>query len=158
MENGGYLRMMRELVGSRRIFLPGVRAIILNEAGEVLLQRRTDTGTWGLPAGGVEPDETPREALRREVAEETALEVLEAEPMGLYCGPTQKNTYPNGDEIQCFAVAFIVRRWKGSPRADGVEGSELRFFPLSELPPDLVPIHRETLEDCRRFDGKLLVV
>lgn len=154
---GGYMREMRQLLGSRRIFLPGVRAIILNEAGEVLLQRRTDTGTWGLPAGAVELDETPLEALRREVAEETALEVLEAEPMGLYCGPTQKNTYPNGDEIQCFAVAFIVRRWKGSPRADGVEGSQVRFFPVAELPADLVPIHQETLEDYPRFDGKFLV-
>lgn len=152
-----YVKRMRERIGSMRMFVPGVRAVILNDAGEVLLQRRTDMALWGLPAGSVELDETVLEALRREVAEETSLEIIEAEPMGLYCGPTQKNTYPNGDEIQCFAIAFIVRRWEGRPRADGVEGSDLRFFALSQLPEDLVPFHRETLEDYGKYEGTFLV-
>ena len=152
-----YVKRMRERIGSMRMFVPGVRAIILNDAGEVLLQRRTDMALWGLPAGSVELDETVLEALHREVAEETSLKIIEADPMGLYCGPTQKNTYPNGDEIQCFAVTFIVRRWEGEPRADGVEGSELRFFALSQLPEDLVPFHRETLVDYRSYKGRFLV-
>jgi len=152
-----YVRTMRDLVGSRRIFAPGVRAILLNEAGDVLLQRRTDMPVWGLPSGSVELDESALDALEREVAEETSLRVLEAEPMALYCGPSQRFTYPNGDEIQCFAVAFIVRRWEGQPRADGVEGSEVRFFPLSKLPEDLAPVHRQTLEDFGRYKGTFLV-
>ena len=152
-----YVRTMRDLVGSRRIFAPGVRAILLNEAGDVLLQRRTDMPLWGLPSGSVELDESAFDALEREVAEETSLRILEAEPMALYCGPSQRFTYPNGDEIQCFSVAFIVRRWEGQPRADGVEGSEVRFFPLSELPEDLAPVHRQTLEDFGRYKGTFLV-
>ena len=83
--------------------------------------------------------------------------VLQAEPMALYSGPSQRFSYPNGDAVQCFAIAFIVRRWEGQPCADGVEGSELRFFPLSELPEDLVPVHRQTLEDYGRYSGMFLV-
>jgi len=148
-----YLKDIRKLVGSECINLPGVRAIILNEAGEVLLQRRRDIPLWGLPGGSVDLNETALEALKREVAEETSLQVLQSEPMAFYSGPSQRFTYHNGDEIQCFSIAFIVRKYRGKPKADGVEGSEVRFFPLSKLPDDLVPIHKQTLCDYQRYDG-----
>ena len=147
-----YLKNIRKLVGAGCIHLPGVRAIILNEAGEVLLQRRTDMPLWGLPAGSVELGETALQALKREVAEETSLQVVQAQPIGLYSGPSQRFTYPNGDEVQCFSIAFVVRQWTGEPQADGVEGSQVRFFPASQLPEDLVPIHKQTLHDYQRRD------
>ncbi len=148
-----YLQEIRKLVGSCRIFVPGVRAVIVNNVGEILLQRRTDTLLWGLPGGSVEPDETAFEALKREVAEETALTVINAEPMALYCGPEQKFTYPNGDRVQVFAVAFIVQKWEGRPRADGIEGSMVRFFAFSELPENLVSIHMQTIKDYTGYNG-----
>ena len=88
--------------------------------------------------------------------EETSLELAEAEPMALYSGRDQQLTYPNGDEIQCFAIAFIVRKWSGEPRADGVEGSALRFWPLNALPTEVLRIHRATLDDYRRHAGRFL--
>ncbi len=152
-----YLKKIRKLVGPSRIFVPGVRAIILNEDGELLLQHRRDNALWGLPGGAVELDETALEALKREVAEETSLRVIEAEPMGLYCGPQQKFAYPSGDRVQCFAVAFIVRKWEGHPHADGLEGTKVHFFSISELPESIVPIHRQTLNDYLRYNGKFLL-
>jgi ADP-ribose pyrophosphatase YjhB (NUDIX family) len=151
-----YTHMLRSLVGSRCIFVPGVRALIMNGSGEVLLQRRSDTGCWGLPGGAVELGETVMEALRREVLEETGLRVLSAEPMGLYTGPQQRFAYPNGDEVQCFAVAFIVSRWEGSPRPDGAEGTHVRFWPRDSLPENLVSIHAQTLADLERYQGRFL--
>ena len=154
---GPYLQSLRSRVGSQPILLPGVRAIILNERGEVLLQRRTDMDLWGLPSGSVELDETALEALAREVFEETGLEVRQAEPMALYSGPSQRFAYPNGDELQCFSVAFIVRDWTGQPKADGAEGSEVRFWPLDALPENLVGIHRDTLTDYDRYEGHFVL-
>ena len=148
-----YLQEIRKLVGSHRIFVPGVRAVIVNKAGEILLQRRMDTALWGLPGGAVELDETAFEALKREVAEETALTVINAEPMALYCGPDQKFAYPDGDRVQVFAVAFIVQKWEGQPRADGIEGSIVRFFSLSKLPENLVPVHKPTIKDYAGYNG-----
>jgi len=153
----GYVRSLRALVGSRIIFAPGVRAIVANEAGEVLLQHRTDFQLWGLPAGAVELDETALQAVVREVEEETTLRVLEAEPMALYSGPSQRFSYPNGDRVQGFAIAFIIRRWQGTPRADGHEGSEVRFFPLADLPDNIVTIHRRSLDDYLAYDGTFLL-
>jgi ADP-ribose pyrophosphatase YjhB (NUDIX family) len=152
-----YLKKIRKLVGAARIFVPGVRAIILNKAGDILLQKRTDSGLWGLPGGSVELDETVLEALKREVAEETSLNVIDAEPMGLYCGPNQKFAYPNGEQVQCFAIAFIVKQWTGHPRADQVEGSDMRFFPHLQLPENLVPTHRQTIMDYTLYEGKFLL-
>jgi mutator protein MutT len=152
-----YLRNIRAKVGTQRIFNPGVRAVILNDRDEVLLQRRTDMECWGLPAGGVELGETALEALKREVFEETALEVLNAEPMALYSGRKQQFSYPNGDQIQCFAVAFIVREWRGVPQADGEEGSEVRFWPLDELPEQIMGIHIQVLNDFRAYEGKFML-
>ena len=154
---GPYLESLRSLIGPQCILLPGVRAIILNDRGEVLLQRRTDLACWGLPSGSVELDETALQALKREVREETALEVRQAEPMALYSGPSQRFRYPNGDEIQCFSIAFIVRDWAGDPKPDGVEGSEVRFWPTDELPESLMDIHRETLADYRAYGGRFFL-
>jgi len=154
---GPYLESIRSRVGPQCILLPGVRAIILNDREEVLLQRRTDLDCWGLPSGSVELDETALAALKREVREETCLDVRHAEPMGLYSGPSQRFKYPNGDEIQCFSVAFIIRDWAGEPQADGVEGSEVRFWPMDELPAGLVEIHRKTLADYRGYGGRFFL-
>ncbi len=152
-----YTGMIRSLVGHACIFVPGVRALIVDDQGRVLLQRRSDTGCWGLPGGSVELGETALDALRREVLEETGLTVVSAEPMALYSGPEQKFAYPNGDEVQCFAVAFIVRQWKGVPRADGIEGTQVRFWPRDRLPGDLAPIHVETLADLERYRGNFIL-
>jgi 8-oxo-dGTP pyrophosphatase MutT (NUDIX family) len=154
---GSYVETMRSRVGRQCLLLPGVRAIIVNDKEEVLLQRRTDTARWGLPAGSVELDETALHALKREVREETGLQVRRAEPMALYSGPSQRFRYPNGDEVQGFAVAFIVRDWAGTPKADGVEGSDVRFWPVKAPPADLAAIHRQTLADYRRYQGRFLL-
>ena len=58
--------------------LVGVGAVIWNGDGQVLLIRRTKApraGQWSLPGGKVEQGESLEQALRREVREETGLEV-----------------------------------------------------------------------------------
>lgn len=56
------------------------KAVILNEAGEVLLLRRSQTdllrpGDWDFPGGGIEPGEELTAGVIREVAEEASLRV-----------------------------------------------------------------------------------
>ena len=65
------------LVNLRR----NVRAVILDDQYRVLLCRFALPArvVWATPGGGVEPGETPYEALRRELLEETGL-VLDGTP------------------------------------------------------------------------------
>ncbi len=148
-----YVESVRTKLGHQKIFLPGARAIILNELGEVLLQLRNDMNFWGLPAGCIELEESFQEGMIREVKEETGLDILEMEPMALYSGKDLKVVYPNQDEVQLISVTFIVRKWKGIPKADGIEGKELQFFSLNQLPANLLPLHYQTLMDYQEHDG-----
>jgi len=152
-----YFEKIQKSMDSSRVFRPGVRAVIVNNEKEILLQHRADNTLWGLPGGAVDLDETAYEALVREVKEETSLDVIQAEPMALYSGVKQRFSYPNGDRVQCFAIAFIVSQWKGQPQADGEEGLEVCFFPLSQLPDNIVHIHTATIEDYLRYDGKFIL-
>jgi len=56
----------------------GVSAVVFDDAGRVLVVERGKPpaeGLWSVPGGRVEPGETMREAVAREVREETGLEV-----------------------------------------------------------------------------------
>jgi 8-oxo-dGTP diphosphatase len=65
----------------------GAAAVILNDDGKVVLIRRgqaPDAGEWSIPGGGVELGESVAEALRREVREETGLEIAVGEFLEVY--------------------------------------------------------------------------
>lgn len=157
VEEASYAMGLRQVVGKRPLMLPGVRAVVLDEEGRVLLQCRTDTGLWGLPGGSVEVGETAADAVRREVFEETGLCVNAVIPFAFHSGSEQAFTYPNGDCVQCFAISFIIRDWSGVPVADGVEGKELRFWPIAALPEAFVPIHVETVNAYQNFTGTFIL-
>ena len=66
---------------------PAVAAVIHNGDGRILLQRRSDNGLWGLPGGSVEIGESVRDAIVREVREETGLTVEVLRLIGVYSDP-----------------------------------------------------------------------
>lgn len=152
-----YVKKLREKVGNQKLILPGVRAIILNEKGEILLQKRGDFKKWGLPAGSIELDESAFDALKREVKEETGLDILEATPIGIYSHPKYSLTYPNGDEVQIFTLAFVVRKFRGELKIDEDETLALKYCAIEDLPDDILPIHRETIQDYEAYDENFIL-
>jgi ADP-ribose pyrophosphatase YjhB (NUDIX family) len=65
--------------------IPCVGAVIRDADGRLLVVRRANPpsrGLWSIPGGRVEPGETPVDAVRREVREETGLEVEVGPPVG----------------------------------------------------------------------------
>ena len=95
---------MRGVDAPRPVLRPVCGVAALDGEGRVLLLRRADDGTWGLPGGGVEPGETWSDAARRECREETGWSVRITGVLGLYSDPaTQLHTYPDGRRSSCSA-------------------------------------------------------
>ncbi|MET7664930.1 NUDIX hydrolase [Streptomyces sp. NPDC057681] len=66
-----------------------VAGVVVREDGRLLTIRRADNGTWELPGGVLELDETPETGVRREVWEETGIDVEVDELTGVYKNTTR---------------------------------------------------------------------
>jgi len=130
------------------VIRPGVAAVIFEE-GRVLLQRRDDTGRWGLPGGGVEPGESVRQALIREVREETGLEVEPLRLIGVYSDPLHHQivTYPDGNVVHYVSSVFECVVRAGTLEC-GEESLELDWFDPERLPEDLMLISTIRIRDA----------
>jgi 8-oxo-dGTP pyrophosphatase MutT (NUDIX family) len=144
-----YLRQVRDRVGGQLLLLPGVSAVVFNDAGEILLHRRSDNGKWAIMGGIPDPDEQLADALVREVWEETGVTVEPQRVTGVYTSPII--TYPNGDTAQYVIVAFRCRPLRGTPRVNDDESLEVRYFKLDELP-ELSQAHLLRIEHAQN-DG-----
>lgn len=139
-----YLGQLRKLVGPRLVLVPGVLVVAQDTHGRVLLGRRGDTGTWGLPAGHAEVDSSFRATAVAELREEANLITTEDNLLafGSISEPEfQHYTYPNGDEVHSFALCFLTRNWTGEPVADGEEMLEVGFYDIDATPPTTGPSH-----------------
>lgn len=135
----GYIEDLRSVVGNHPLILVGVAVAVINENGEFLLQKRRD-GVWGVPGGFMEPGESTEETGRREVLEETGLEVGHLNLIGVFSGKQYFVKLPNGDEFHPVTVAYVTKEINGGElKADGEESMEVKFFKVSELPDKLNP-------------------
>ena len=122
--------------------------ILMKPNGEVLLACRPEgkpyAGYWEFPGGKVESGEKIFDALRREFAEEIAVDIQSAEP---WCGV--EHVYPHAHVRLHF---YISRDWLGEPRA--LEGQQLAWqgnVALTPLLPATIPLI-EWLDQLRFTD------
>ena len=145
----GYIDELRTRVGGRPLLIPGGRAVVVDDGG-LLLHRRSDLGRWDLPGGGAEVGESQADAVLRELTEESGLIATDWIAFGLGSDPRRETViYPNGDVVQGFALALLIRKWTGELRTSS-ESHELRFFARRDLPPLPEPI-RATLAAYDRW-------
>ena len=153
---GSYMWRLRQKVGHDKVIMPGVCAIITDDANRVLLEYRRDFGAWSLPGGACELGESVMEALVREVLEETGLKVEAAALLGLYTAPRYDVTYPSGDQVQNFTATFHVSRWSGELAHDETEAYCVQWWPITQVPP-LFHDSAERLADFQAWQGTVLV-
>lgn len=139
MASASYIQELRRKVGSRRLLVPSVAAIIRDEQGHLLLQRKAGSEGWSLPAGAIEVGEGPEEALRREVREETGLLVRMATLVGAFGGRDFRHTYPNGDEVEYTVLVYACSIGGASEEPTDVETVELRYFGEQDAPTLALP-------------------
>jgi 8-oxo-dGTP diphosphatase len=118
--------------------------IIFNEdKKQVLLIKRRDTPVWVLPGGGIEADETPEQAVCREVWEETGLRVRVVRKVANYT-PINSLSKPT--------FLFECEKVDGIPRT-GCETKEISYFDLDHLPRAFFIVHQDWLQDALKHQS-----
>lgn len=109
-----------------------VSAIVPDDLGQILLIRRTDNNYWSIPGGGVEPGESAKNAVAREVNEETGFDCEVMGLVGIYSDPSHVAAYDDGEVRQEFSICFTARIIGGAKRTSD-ESSEVSFVPVKNI-------------------------
>lgn len=147
MPTPAYILRLRQKIGHDLLMMPVAGALMTNDAGEILLQKRSDNGLWTIPGGAIEPGEEPGEAIIREVQEETGLDVIPERLVGVYGGEAHIAQYPNGDQVAMIALIFACRIVGGTLQTDDDETLDLQYFAPDALPQNLPERYRKIIQD-----------
>lgn len=120
----------------------GGKAAVFDDDGRILLIRRADDGTWGLPAGFSDPGETPAETAARETEEETGLAVEPLDLVGVYAREAGEH-HPHGFVSLVYRCAVV-----GGRRQPSHEAEAIRYWRV-EAVPEWHRDHRTVARDAR---------
>jgi 8-oxo-dGTP pyrophosphatase MutT (NUDIX family) len=140
-----YFKQLRAKIGHDLVLMPSVAAVIRDSSGRLLLQEKSSGEGWSLPAGAIEPGESPEQAVEREVLEETGLVVAPTEVLGVFGGRHFRYVYPNGDAVEYTVVLFRCTAIRDTSAALDRETKALRYFAKAEMPRLALPYPTETL-------------
>ena len=131
MATPDFVLALREKIGTQRLWLASVTAVVLRGT-EVLLVRRADTGEWTPVTGIIDPGEEPAVAAERECLEEAD---IVAQCDGLtWLRVTGVVEYPNGDSSQYLDHVFVCSYVSGEPHPADGENTEAAWFERDALP------------------------
>ena len=116
-----YIKSLRQHLGHTPLLQVGASVIVINEAGQMLMQQRTDCGSWGYAGGSVE--------------------------LGVYSGERMQYTYPNGDKVSNVDIVYTCHEYSGELKMQASEVSQLKFIDICDLPEDIFPPNRPAIED-----------
>jgi ADP-ribose pyrophosphatase YjhB (NUDIX family) len=119
----------------------GVRAVVVNSAGEVLLVEHTYSHGWHLPGGGVERGETVEAALARELVEEAG--VIMTGPPALV-GVHDNSSNFRGDHV----VGFRIDHWTQGAATARWEILHRRWASPEALPVGVSKLTRRLIADA----------
>ncbi|MCY4465962.1 MAG: NUDIX domain-containing protein [Chloroflexi bacterium] len=138
-----YISDIRAKIGNDLLILTGASAVVINERGEVLLQRRSDLDIWTLLGGYLDPGEDVADGIIREVREEAGITIVPEQIVAVLSGRDHFHTYDNGHRVAVINICFRCRPIDDTtPRPNDDESVEVRYFPPGELPENTFPIHK----------------
>lgn len=106
--------------------------------GRILLARRRDDGTWELPGGGLEVQESPWDAAVRECREECGVEVRADHVVGIYHRPRR-----------AFTITVIACAWEAGEPVASDEADRAGWYEVAApLPEPIRPVVRERIDDA----------
>ena len=140
-----YIKEMRKKIGHDLLLVPCVAAVITDQEGNILLQEKSGGESWSLPAGGIEPGESPDEAIIREVLEETGLHVIVERVLGVFGGADFRYQYPNNDNVEYTVVLYRCQVTGVCAPPQDSETVSLAYFSEQNMPPLALPYPKDIL-------------
>ncbi|MFB9809117.1 NUDIX hydrolase N-terminal domain-containing protein [Haladaptatus pallidirubidus] len=107
----------------------GAEAAVFDSVGHILLMRRADDGTWCLPCGWVDPNESPTDAAVRETNEETGLEVEVTKLIDVYYHAPSAEFGPHGRIDILYHCSAV-----GGSLELSDEGEALKYWRIDDVP------------------------
>jgi ADP-ribose pyrophosphatase YjhB (NUDIX family) len=102
----------------------GVQALVVREKEILLISHSYGSNAWATVGGGLQYGETPYEAIKREVREETGYETIEP--------PRLFQVYLNQKKTNDIIILFIVKVAGPMPLSSSLEIKAKKWFPLEE--------------------------
>jgi ADP-ribose pyrophosphatase YjhB (NUDIX family) len=113
--------------------VPSVNVVVVNDAGDILLIRRSDNDNWAVPGGAIDLGESMTEAAVRETREETGVDCEITGLVGIYTDPKHVILYTsNGEVRQEFSILLTAVPVSGGPTPSS-ETSEVRWVPREDV-------------------------
>jgi ADP-ribose pyrophosphatase YjhB (NUDIX family) len=127
-----------------------VAAVVGNEAGEILLTQRADSGIWLYPVGWADVGYSPSEIAMKEVYEETGIEVEPVSLIAVLDGLRLGFSF-----TPLYSLVFHCRMVGGELKGHPLETRQVGFFPRDGLPQPLAGQHRWADLAFRAIDGEV---
>ena len=126
---------------TRRAMTLGVRVLVQDEKGRVLLVRHTYVTGWYLPGGGVERGETVQQAVQKELLEECSIEAVDPPELFHFYRNPRTSRYDH-------VVLFVCTNWRQlETKLPDHEIAELGFFDIENLPKGTTTPTRQRLAE-----------
>lgn len=127
----------------------GCGAFILNDKNELLLQKRNkapEKEYWSIPGGKVEMFETFYQAVKREVKEETGVDIEIINFLGI-CDHIILN-----EKTHWVSPSFLCKIIKGEPKImEPLKHTEMKWFPLNQLPEKLTITTQKAIDCYKKY-------
>jgi ADP-ribose pyrophosphatase YjhB (NUDIX family) len=123
-----------------------VRGVVFREGGILLVREIADAGRWTLPGGWADVNDTPSQAVVREIFEESGFETRPVKLLAVLDRDQQGHIPPYPYHI--YKMFFHCEIIAGSPRTSH-ETSEVAFFARDDIPE--LSVARVTHNEIRHF-------
>jgi 8-oxo-dGTP pyrophosphatase MutT (NUDIX family) len=113
--------------------VPSVNVVVTNDAGDLLMIRRSDNDNWAVPGGAIDLGESLPQAAVRETLEETGITCEITGIVGTYTDPKHVILYiSNGEARQEFSIVLTAHAVSGEPTPSS-ESTEVRWVPRDKV-------------------------